>query len=236
MRLSPSRSTLLWYGVPIGIFLFALLYVFLTTRVDLSSPTIASSSSFPLIPKLPLQLAAGEKYSYSYSFFGEPATSTYTITALQPPCAYVEGSFTSNFTNFNVRACIDMNNGSVRSLRVLDESGKQQQANGTLEFVQPFMLALDENWRWHQNTSVVFDARLGIGENDVATYESGLLTAYRGRRAFNVTVTSERYVRGSLLARTTQTLYVDQEKRVLLLADSPEVRIELVSAPFNLTG
>ncbi len=163
-------------------------------------------SEAPLEKNTGLQIRGGETYVYSYEAGNQTVNMTFKVgsTNYCTVVTYAEGN--------DVWACIN------------PEGNDRTMANYSLSspliiFFRPWMLAVDENWKWSVSMNMAFDdfdrEIMDIEYRTVRTEE------YRGRKAYVVKVESSDGL--------TTFIWIDAEKRILLKEIGEMYTVELIS-------
>lgn len=172
-----------------------------------------------------LALMPGEKYAYEFEIRGKPELAEYGVFSV-PGCGGVAVEETLGASS--IALCL-LANG-------LEQGGKASNMgyeNATMLVFAPWMLAVSGNFSWRVDTEMGYQAeRAGVPSG--AIVEGFVLYSSRGKRdvagreAYAIAV-------GTAPFSGEQTmLYVDAQKRVLLLAESGNATVRLVEAPFPL--
>jgi hypothetical protein len=213
---------------------FAILFVaFIAYSVFQPPPPKPSTSYYsePLILASALQLLPGENYTYEIN---DPSLGIVTmqneVKGRSDGCLVVETKAGENSIPF----CLEEQTGEPRL-----PQGQDNRAGVGPQFFQPWMLALKDGWSWRTsaNSTVEF---MGASETiaSSAVYRVAGRGPSRGREAFKVAidVSVKRISDGKEYshAETTQVVWIDAKKRVLLYAASGNSTIALVGAPFPL--
>ncbi|VVC03327.1 Uncharacterised protein [Candidatus Burarchaeum australiense] len=222
MALHISRSTILWYVVPILAF-FIIVIAFFSTPLDLSKVSL-NYTARPLSPNVQLQLLPGETYVYEYDLGGKPSNATYSVLGLAGNCMRVSATATGEDAPEAASICIDL------------RTGQAQDSGLTVDFFQPWMLSLHDNFSWGSASRIVYPKPVEMEDVTNVTVTVVGRGTFRGRDAFKVRATSVRVINGAASDSLEFMLWVDAQKRVLLASDSPPFHIKLVSAPFELAN
>jgi hypothetical protein len=214
--LDRSTSTIA-YACIFG-YLFFMLYIFLAMPpVQLESSIIES----PLAKNSPLMLLAGETYAYELSgtvVEGANRQVLYAVRSSSNCPGILVAERTSNFASSE---CLSKTTGNAFNdpLQLNSSTGNQ-----SFLIFSPWMLAVSENFNW-QATSITSAA--GVEMRFTTSLESLGKKEVAGREAYEITVTSP-------ALGSKSTYFIDAEKRVLLSAESGNLTVRLVKAPFAL--
>ena len=217
-----TKSTILWYVVPILLF-FAIVLLFFTKPIDLTKTTMNYSAG-KLVSNTPLQLAAGEAYKYEYNISGQLANITYEVVGPAGSCMQVRATATGAEDSASTALCIGLLTGDL---------GQNPLAG---DFFQPWMLSAAEGFSWSSTTRIVYPEPIELDDSSTHTVFVITTEAFRGRQAFRVRSTSVRTINGERSGSLESILWVDKQKRVLLGAESELFTISLISAPFPLSN
>jgi len=215
-----SRSTLLWYVVPILLF-FLLSLAFFLRPIDLSKTTLEHDSD-PLTPNVQLQLSAGEVYAYESNLSGSLSNTIYSVAGLAGGCMAVRAEVSNQEIRASSDFCIDVRTGEIRNSDVPPD------------FFQPWMLSLDEGFSWTSRTRIVYPPPIELEDVTNLSISVEGLGLFRGRPSFKVRALTLRTIDGKQAAKLEHVLWIDSEKRVLLGSSSSLLEVRLVSAPFDL--
>lgn len=213
-----DRSTsAIAYACIFGYLLF-MLYVFLAMPpVQLSSSIVEA----PLSKNSPLMLFAGEAYAYELSGAMVGAPNKKVVYGVRSSSACPGILVTEQTSEFASSECLSRQTGNA-----VGDHLQRNSSTGNQSFLlfSPWMLAVSDNFSW-QAASTTSAARVemrfttslkSIGKKEVA-----------GRQAYEISVTSP--VLGS-----ASNYFIDAEKRVLLSAESGNLSVRLIKAPFEL--
>ncbi|MDO8340125.1 MAG: hypothetical protein Q7T16_05725 [Candidatus Burarchaeum sp.] len=217
-----SKTTLLWYIVPIVLF-FAVVLLFFTKPVDITKTTLNFSAE-PLSPNVGLQLMPGEKYIYEYKLSGVQANITYTVLGLFGDCMGVRADAAAVEAAASSSVCINMETGAVRANEL------------ATDFFQPWMLSLSDNFSWRSTSRITYPPPIEFDDATLRTISALGREEFRGRPAFKVRSVSMRVINGETANILEADMWVDEEKRVLLGSESELFTIVLISAPFPLSN
>jgi len=222
MGFSISRSTVLWYVVPIAAFFIAAL-LFFGTSFDY---TKVRSERFGVAPppNTPLQLKAGESYAYAYNISGVLLTSTYQVAGMAGSCMLVRGTVATANGSASASACLYLSNGSA-----LNE-------NNTLDFFQDWMLSLSDNWTWQSGMRIIYPKPVDFEDITTTSYSVAGTEKKFGRDSFRILASTRRVMQNQTIESFSHVMWVDSEKRVLLAIESEEGGFSgrITSAPFEL--
>jgi hypothetical protein len=160
----------------------------------------------PIQKNSELKLTPGEQYRYSYLLNNTPVNLTYIILA-DSGCTRVR--VLENLNDSGV--CLDRWGN--------DESGfNSTYENPSILLFKPWMLALEEGWRWNSTMYVQYSG----GRQYVTDtyYRVVRLENYSGRESFIVEIKSKE---GDI-----EYYWIDAEKRVLLKIEGKGYLVELV--------
>jgi|GEM_PF-2024354 len=167
----------------------------------------------PLVKVSQLSLDSGE-YAYLLKSNGTNERITYVATQVPSCVGYlVAGEDKSQL-------CIGKN-GNVPGDRA--QSNMSATQDGAFYLFSPWMLAVKEGWQWGVNATVA-EKNLGINYTSSIEYKFASMENVGGRDAYKVSI----IVQG----KHAGYAFVDAQKRVLLLQNSPMGEIALVNAPF----
>ena len=215
-----SKSTILWYVVPILLF-FAIVLLFFTKPVDLTK-TQFNRTAEPLTPNIQLQLSTGEVYAYEYNISGVQANITYTVLSPLGDCMVVRAEAVADNNLASSTVCLNFATGELRVNEL------------ATDFSQPWMLSLSDNFSWHATNRILYPPPIEFDDVTVNSVTVLGRATFRGRPAFKVRSVSVRTINGEQASRLESDLWVDEQKRVLLGSESKLFMITLVSAPFPL--
>lgn len=195
----------------------ALLYFIFVAYVFFTSPLTISQDFYeqPLEKNSALQLVAEETYRYEISSPDGGETVTYS-TSRSSSCT---GLLVSEEPYGN-SVCLTQSGNLAQAGA---EAFNSSYGNQSILLFAPWMLAVSDGFKWG------FESRITAGSTaisfPVALASKGRKTI-AGREAYEISVSSS----GSL----PSLFYIDAQKRVLISADSENVTVRLVSAPFPL--
>lgn len=192
-------------------FFFFLVFII---SYDFSNKFNSSIEESPLILNSRLSLTPSEKYVYEISFGdGKNKTLIFYDIYNKPNC---EGVVISEVAEFNKNEICVLPNGSVQ--------GSIPENSIFLIFSQ-WMLAVSENFSYSVNYTY-YNSYLPTK----VTFRSNITylgkEKFLGREAFKLRENSN-FING--------TLYVDQEKRILLGLTSEFISVRLLKAPFEIS-
>ncbi|RLG19980.1 hypothetical protein DRN67_01220 [Candidatus Micrarchaeota archaeon] len=214
-----SRSTLIWYIVPILLF-FIIAFAFFSQPIDLSQTKLETEED-PLTPNVQLQLLPGEVYRYEYNLSGELSNVTYSVMGLSNDCMNVHADASNSELQAETDLCVYVSTGQVKNSSL------------SLDISQPWMLALEEGFVWNSETRIIYPDPVELEDITRLTIQFLGVETYRGREAFKVRASTERIITGSAPATIEHILWVDKQKRVLLGSEAAVFKIRLLSAPFE---
>jgi hypothetical protein len=222
MHLPFSRSTLLWYVVPILAF-FAAALLFFGTSFDYANVHTERFGIAPA-PNTALQLKPGERYAYSYNISGIMLASSYQVVGMSGSCMLVRGVISSANGSASASACIYPSNGTALS------------ENNTLDFFQDWMLSLSENWSWSAGMRIVYPKPIDLQDVTITKYVVLAREKKFGHDAFKISASTTRTVQNTTTESSGHLLWVDSEKRVLLAIESKDGALSgrITAAPFDL--
>ncbi|MFA6035689.1 MAG: hypothetical protein WC759_01910 [Candidatus Micrarchaeia archaeon] len=222
MRFPLSRSTILWYIVPIFAF-FAAALLFFGTSFDYKQVHTERFGIAPA-PNTPLQLKPGERYAYAYNISGIMLASSYQVVGLSGNCMLVRGIISSANGSASASACVYPSNGTAVN------------ENNTLDFFQDWMLSLSENWSWSAGMRIVYPKPIDLQDVTITKYAVLAKEKKFGRDAFKISASTQRTVQNATTESSGHLLWVDSEKRVLLAIESKDGALSgrIASAPFDL--
>lgn len=212
-----DRSTSAIAYLSIACYFLFTAYVFFTMPRPEFASTLYES---PLSKNSQVRLLPGERYSYLVSSsLGTAAIPVIYEVKSVPTCAGI--FLAEQAEGYAASACISRQTGNA-----LDDLLQLNSSTGNQSFLvfSPWMLAVSENFLW-QTTSTVSAGGLSI--NFPVLLRSFGKRALAGRDAYEVSASSG-------VTGLQSTYYIDAEKRVLLLAKSGNLTVQLVSAPFVL--
>jgi hypothetical protein len=159
----------------------------------------------PLHKNMPLQLLPGEQYRYSYRINGTEANITYQVLEGYG-CTRIAVLESVNGTG----VCLDSGG--------MDGSGSNSSfANPSILLFKPWMLALQEGWKWNNSMYLSYNGALQhISDN---SYRVVRLENYSGRESYIVEIKSS--------TGPAEYDWVDAEKRVLLKIEGDGYEIVL---------
>ncbi len=203
----------------IAAYLAILLFSFLSTP---PATVQMQLRELPLQKNSGLRLLAGESYAYELSSPGIPGASQRVVydVASYAGCRGLAVAEKSQAGAYSV--CLLPSGNAQNDPEVLNSST----GNLTLLLFAPWMLAASENFTWGTQTTLSsYGVDMGFTTSFLSTGEK----AVAGRKAFQIRVASEFSSQPG-----SATYYIDEDKRVLLLAEAGNLSIKLVSAPFAL--
>jgi hypothetical protein len=217
--------------------ILAIVVIFLafTAYVLMQPPPPAYTTSYqePLVPAVGLKLLPGEKYVYRLGDGQNQMLIEHNVQGRSEGCMVV----TTSFENYSIPFCIDEATGEAK---LSGQTGENAQAAGP-DFAQSWMLALKDGWNWTMSVNTTVEM-MGSTETiqALSVYRVASRGTVKGRDAFKVIAdTSIRRVSNGRIYssdNTTETVWVDVDKRVLLYTSSNGVTVELVEAPFKITN
>jgi len=216
-----SRSTFLWYGIPILAF-FLITLIFFSQPFDLSKIEQERTVD-PLTPNTVLQLNAGETYVYLYNLSGILSNVTYMVLDLSETCTRVRVIVAGPDAPSSFDLCLNPQTGLADSALAPD-------------FSLPWMLSLEEDFTWRATTRIIYPDPVELIDVTELTLTVLGEETYFGRRAFKVRERTVRTIDGEPEASLDHILWVDYEKRILLGSESIMFSIHLLSAPFLPEG
>ncbi len=156
-----------------------------------------------------LKIAVGETYVYNYTVNKVTIPITFT-TKPGPNCLGIELRNTQNRTS----VCLnnDGTDGAKSNVTILEP---------VIFMFRPWMLAVDDNWKWQVVSSVkTGEVLVSKGQVEFKTIRTENLS---NRTAYVIEIKS-------LEDGTTITNWIDKEKRVILKEEGPGYEILLVKA------
>lgn len=195
----------------------ALAYLLFVAYVFLSSPLTMSQDFYeqPLQKNSALQLLSGETYAYQISSPDGRQTVAYS-TSRASSCA---GLLVSEEAS-GASLCLSQSGNLAQEGT---EAFNSSFGNQSILLFAPWMLAVSDDFKWG------FESRITAGSTaisfPVSLFSKGKKTV-AGREAYEISVGSS----GS----PPSLFYIDAQKRVLLSAESANVSVKLISAPFPL--
>ena len=212
----PSLPLLERQGTALLLFC-ALVYLVFVAYVFFTSPLTIAQDFYeqPLQKNSALALLAGETYRYEISSPDGKETVTYN-TGRYSPCA---GLLVSEERS-GAGVCLTQSGNLAQAGA---ESYNSSYGNQSILLFAPWMLAVSDDFRWG------FESRITAGSTaisfPVALSSKGRKTI-AGREEYEISVSSA----GS----PPSLFYIDAQKRVLLSAESANVSVKLIQAPFPL--
>jgi hypothetical protein len=197
--LSPGMLALITLLVLVGI----MAYSAETLKPQLENPTFITEEG-KLAKLTALQIVPGESYTYAYSVGNESINLTYMVMGGND-CTVISLSQSS------ASVCLDSSAN--------DASGQNSSYSvPAIIMIKPWMLAVDEGWKWNVSSHLVFDDfKKHITDTGYATVRKEY---YKGREAYVVRVSSSE---GDLVWD-----WIDSEKRILLREMGPGYEVELI--------
>ena len=201
-----------------AVYLVFIIYVFMIT------PPVEITSDFleaPIHKNSQLALLPGEKYTYDLPVQGTVMQLVYDIGR----GAGCSGVVVSESYGKDVMSLCLGNDGMLS-----DSDGQRQEnfgyGNRSIMLFSPWMLAASENFSWNTE-SIVSAAGAKITSSVFFTSAGKGMTG--GRETYAIELRTD-----SQTSAPMMTMYVDAEKRVLVMAESGNASIRLVGAPFQL--
>jgi hypothetical protein len=161
----------------------------------------------PLEKNVKLQIFPGDEYKYKYLINDTAVNITYRLMS-GSGCTIIYLQESANFTHI----CVD-------------EWGMDRtKSNSTFEnpsflLFKPWMLALEDNWKWNNSMYVKYDKIYNhISDNQ---YRVMRRENYSGRMAFVVEISSS--------SGPSEYQWIDEEKRVLLKTIGEGYVVELIT-------
>ena len=186
------------------VLVIALIFAGLTARPKFQSPEVILKEA-PLEKNSELMITPGEQYVYGYLYNNTTANITYSI-ASGGGCTLI----TVENSPDGRMLCLDKEG--------LDETGSNSTfSDPSILFFKPWMLALEESWRWNNSVYIRYD---DIIQHTSDTYYKVIRSEnYRGREVFVVRIDSS--------SGPAEYLWIDKEKRVLLKVVGEGYQVEL---------
>lgn len=194
-------------------------YFGFVASIFLSSPVQLEQqySEGPLYKNAQLQLLPGEAYSYLVTGPGSRQQVTYSILR-SPSCAGVlvnEDMSQNSICLSQSGALLSQEPGAVQS--------NSSYGNQSILLFSPWMLAVSDSFGWRFENTV---SAAGTKISFPVFLKSNGKKLLAGREAYEISV--------GPMDSAPSLFYIDSEKRVLLSAESENVSVKLVSAPFEL--
>jgi len=174
-------------------------------KPQLENPDVEIKEA-PLHKNTEFQLAAGEVYVYAYLMNRTQINITYEVLK-GPNCTLIRLIENRDYAD----TCVDRYGMDSTGLNSAFE-------NPSVLFFKPWMLALDDNWRWNTTMYLNFDSTYhNIGKTD---YRVMRTENYRGRNAFVVEILSE--------TGPVEYEWIDSEKRIILKTVGEGYSMEMI--------
>jgi len=166
----------------------------------------------PIHKNKELQLKNGEQYQYTYVVNSTEVNITYIVTK------------STNCTNIRLKEVVEDSDICLDKWGV-DQSGYNATLlNPTVLMFRPWMLALDNNWKWNTSTYMMLGNELNyLGST---RYRVVRTEEYNGRESFVVEISTN--------VGMPEYQWVDVEKRILLRTIGPTYEILFVNGPIKL--
>ncbi|MEM2138017.1 MAG: hypothetical protein QW568_02925 [Candidatus Anstonellaceae archaeon] len=213
-----DRSTsAIAYACIFGYILF-MLYVFLAMPpVQLSSSIVEA----PLAKNSPLMLFAGETYAYELSGEMVAAPNKKVVYGISSSSSCPGILVTEQASEFASSECLSKQTGNaVNDERQLNSST----GNQSFLLFSPWMLAVSDNFSWQAASTT---SAAGVEMRFTTSLKSFGKKEIAGRQAYEISVASP-------ALSSASKYFIDAEKRVLLYAESGNLTVRLIKAPFEL--
>ena len=203
------------------------IYFAFTAFVFLSAPPLQFQVDFtegPLQKNTQLPFLPGETYEFSVSSPESSARASYrTHSAPSCPGIVLES------VRSKEKVCL-LKNGLEHGL---PEGGQSNAGlgNGTFILFSPWMLAASEGFEWQTSQKITV---LAAQSEIFTTYRCAGKRKIAGRDAFEIVSITGVDSPGSFSGNGAQRMFIDEERRVLLLAEIGNMSAKLISAPFAL--
>ncbi len=223
-----DKSIIFWV---IGGFLLLFFILFIYATLQPVPPPETSIYREPLAPVVELQLSPGE--DYVYELIGPDKTVVSVLNQVKERKNECMTVFVSS-QNFSFPFCIHYRTGET-----LTSTEQGLEPGPSLEFFQPWMLALKNGWTWRVDVNTTVQL-FGISEkiDGTSRYELVARGSVKGRDAYKILVHTSmtRYSNNEKYetSNRTEVIWVDVEKRVMLYGASEYSSLELVTAPFAI--
>lgn len=152
-----------------------------------------------------LKIGSGERYAYTYNFRNTSFNMTYAIVD-GGVCTFIQLLESNDYT------CIDEFGNDKEGLN-------SSYSMPSIVLLKPWMLAVEENWRWDVTSYLVFGDLKKKGKT--LDYEFMRKEIYKGREAY--------VIRMSDSEGDEVWYWVDAEKRIMLRELGPNYEMELIS-------
>jgi hypothetical protein len=202
----------------------AAFYIIFIIYVFMITPPVQITNDFieaPIHKNSQLALLPGEKYTYDIPVQGTVMRLSYDIGS-GPGC---HGTLVSETYGKDTMALCLGQDGMLAN-----SEGKRQEnfgfGNQSIMLFSPWMLAVSENFSWSAGSTV---SAAGAEIKSSVFFTSAGRRTTGGRETYAIELRAD-----SPTSAPIMTMYIDAQKRVLVMAESGNSSIRLFSAPFQL--